>query len=176
LEFLLENFPNATEAKQWAWKKWTLEPDQEKKCDEAHQFLKQYELREDVIQILTNLANKYEQSPYIFVKVHELLNKEISISLLNEKLKQHDELEDILKIIHDFPKSSYVKHVIKRKEELIYHAYRSGRLAMLSRQNRKAVSHYNKVLLYDSGSELEEEVREKIYRINTMEQKPISDR
>ena len=66
--------------------------------------------------------------------------------------------------------------MIKRKEELIYHAYRSGRLAMLSRQNRKAVSHYNKVLLYDSGSELEEEVREKIYRINTMEQKPLSER
>ena len=39
---------------------------------------------------------------------------------------------------------------------------------MLSLQKGKAVQHYQKVLLYDSGSELEEEVRDKIYRLNTL--------
>jgi hypothetical protein len=72
---------------------------------------------------------------------------------------------------HEFPKDEYLEIINEKRSKLLALRYRAGRLAALSGQPRKAVAAFNDVLLYDSGSELEEEARGEIYRLNTLSDK-----
>ena len=173
LVFLLRNFPSADDAEDWRWIRWSLEPNEETKLDEATSFLIHPKHGPEARVVVKKLAHKNEQSPFIYIKAMTLLKEPIDEELLKKLLDDCEDLEEILKIQHEFPDHAQLKLVMARKAQLIYHAYRSGRLARLSQQKGKAVQHYQKVLLYDSGSELEEEVRDKIYRLNTLKSTEI---
>ena len=183
LEFLLKNFPNAEEAKEWEWQRWVLEPDAEKAIDQAPKFLAQEDTKVKAQEQIRNLSQKDRQKIWIYRKGLELLNEKPDPKVLKTRLDEVTELdyrkdvedskdlEDVVRFLSEFPEDENIELVFKKKRDLINQAYRAGRLASLSQQPEKAIAHFQKILMYDTGSELEEDVREQIYRLNTLKAK-----
>jgi Zn-dependent protease with chaperone function len=168
LKHMIHNYPNHPLNKEWSWKKWTLEPNPELQLDEAQSFLKDPQKKELANSIILNLINKHEQSPWIYLNGCQQISKKADALHFKKLLDKHDDLEELLKIQHAYPNNELIKDVIQRKKTLLDLAYRGGRLAMISKQNARAVENFQKILLYGSGSEREQEVREAIERLNRL--------
>jgi len=170
LKYLVENYPKVTEAESWKWNMWLKERDSDKKLSLAHELWENKTYHEDIKKELAELQKSHPTDPYVYRKSCDIINTEVDPTLLESRLEECEDLKILLRYQHEFPDDTHLDLVNKKRSQLIQQRFRAGRLAALSGQSQKAVVAYNDVLLYDSGSELEEEAREEIFRLNTLSQ------
>jgi hypothetical protein len=141
--------------------------------DEASTFLDDPARHEQAKTVIRKLSHKYGQTPWAYLKGMETIGEAIDTQHLHQILEDCEDLEELLKVQHAFPHDANIKAVVQRKQDLLDMAYRGGRLAMLSHQNARAVQQFQKILLYDAGSDREQEARDAIYRLNTLKSNPF---
>jgi Zn-dependent protease with chaperone function len=173
LDFLLKNFPDAQEAKDWKWQRWILEPKPEKLFEQAPEFLENSETATEAKNVISKLCLRDQQKVWVYRKGCELLQQEPEPEILKKCLAECKDIEDLVHYQSDFEDDDNIQLILTKKRELLDQAYRAGRLAGLSQQPEKAIEHYREILLYDSGSDREEDVREQIYRLNTLKSKTL---
>lgn len=171
LDFMLRNYPNEKGSEEWKWEMWLKEPKEDKRIEQAKEYLKNESRRERVIQELEKMNLRNEDHPLRYCRIIDILKTKIDSKKMDALLKKCDSLKVLAEFQHEFPEHSMLKKVHKRKGELLDATYRKGRLANVSGQYQKAVQSYHKILLYHPGTELAREAKEQIYKLNSLSRK-----
>jgi hypothetical protein len=171
LKFLVKNYPDHEDAKDWEWNMWLLERNVEDKMSLAKKLWKNEARREAMQAELEKLSKLNKDNPWVYRRSCEIMSTIVDKEKLKAATEECEDLKVLLRYQHEFPKDEYLEIINEKRSKLLALRYRAGRLAALSGQPRKAVAAFNDVLLYDSGSELEEEARGEIYRLNTLSDK-----
>lgn len=171
LKFLVKNYPDHEKAKDWEWNMWLLERDVEAKMSLAKKLWQVESHREQMQIELEKLSKLNKDNPWVYRRACDIMSVEVDPKQLEEAVDECEDLKVLLRYQHEFPKDEHLEMINKKRSQLLALRYRAGRLAALSGQPRKAVAAFNDVLLYDTGSELEEEARDEIYRLNTLSDK-----
>ena len=172
LKYLVGNYPNEPEADSWTWDMWLKETDVEEKLFMAKQLWEKNTYQERMREELEKVQLFHKDNPWVYRRVCYIIDKAIDVEALEETIKECEDLKVLLRYQHEFPNDEHLDKVNLRRAKLLSLRFRAGRLAALSGQSRKAVLAYNDVLLYDAGSELEEEARNEIFRLNTLSGQP----
>lgn len=167
LDYMLKNFPDHKDAETWEWLHWTKEPNVEKMIEKSYSML-ETSRKKEAREHLSKTLKRIENDPWAYIKILNILEMKADPEVLSKILDQCNSLERLLRFQHAFPDSDYLEKVNERRSQQLDHHYRAGRLAMASRQPRKAVEHFREILLFDTTGELESEAKEIIYRLNTI--------
>ena len=165
--FMIRNFPNHKNINLWKWEKWKKEGDQKIKINDASEIAK-LQVKTNYIEELTKLERSVEKEPLLYVKIKNLQNKEIELNVFEKQINECESLKTLAEFQHEFPDHSMINMILKKKTELIQKKYESGKLAVFSNQYYDAVKSYHDILLYGRGSDLEEEAKRQIFKLNTM--------
>lgn len=168
LKFLVKNYSNHEQAQEWEWNMWLLERNVEEKMSLAKKLWKKEAHREAMREELEKLSKLNKDNPWVYRRACDIMSVQVDEEQLKAAVEACEDLKVLLRYQHEFPADEHLDMINEKRSKLLSLRYRAGRLAALSGQPRKAVAAFNDVLLYDSGSELEEEARDEIYRLNTL--------
>lgn len=171
LEFMVKNFPEESEAESWKLQKWLKEPDMDIKTKEANEFLENKNKSKEVEKELHEMLLRVKKHPLYYRRITRLLKTTPSSEDMQEVISKCEELEEIARYQHEFPDDQFMNMALEKKAELTEHQFKLGRLSSVSEDYTKAVEAFHQILLYDSGSELEDAARQQIYKLNTLERK-----
>jgi len=166
-EFMLKNHPNHKNVNLWRWEKWKKEVNKKLKINQASEIEK-LQKNKYYLEELNRLERSIEKEPLLYIKIKELQNKDIDTALFEKHVNTCESLKTLAEFQHEYPDHPTIKIILKRKTELIQKKYETGKLAVFSNQYFDAVKSYHDILLYGRGSDLEEEAKRQIFKLNTM--------
>ncbi|MBF0198634.1 MAG: M48 family metallopeptidase, partial [Planctomycetes bacterium] len=169
LDYMIKNFAEHELCEEWKFQRWVREPVLKTKISQGRDFLDNPKYKKAVKKELENIISGKLDNPWVYRKVISVLQHKADKKKLTEIAKKCEDLEHLALYMHEFPDDEFLSVILERKRELANLRYQAGRLSSLSQQKHKAVEAYRDILLYDSGSDLEEEARRQIYRLNTLQ-------